>query len=50
MNIHEYGIPHSANEIAQNIWQFRIFLKWPLPWHENKIAIFMLAQNEIVLN
>ena len=26
------------------------FFKWPLPWHENKIAIFMLAQNEIVLS
>ena len=22
MNIHEHGVPHSANEIAHNIWQF----------------------------
>ena len=30
MDIHEHGAPHSANEIACNIWQFGSLSKWHL--------------------
>ena len=43
LNMYEHGVPHSANEITRNIWQFGILSRWYLPWEDNLVAIFFLT-------